>query len=127
MASLVSLVWAALLYAGAGLLARTFLGHDAVAVGYAADYARVVALCLVPQCWDVVLQGAFEGAGVTVPPMVVTIVLTAARVPLARWAAFDLGGGVAGIWTVIAATAALRGVCTATWFARGRWKTRPAA
>ncbi len=38
--------------------------------------------------------------------------------------AVDLGHGVPGIWAVIAATAALRGVAIAAWFSRGTWKHR---
>ena len=77
-----------------------------------------------PQCFEVVLDGAFAGAGLTLPPMVISILISAVRIPLARWAAFDGGLGVAGIWWTIAATAALRGVVVAVWFARGTWKTR---
>ena len=77
-----------------------------------------------PQCWEVVLEGGFAGAGMTVPPMIVTMVLTALRVPLARLASESWGYGIAGIWAVIAATAALRGVVIAAWFALGTWKKR---
>jgi Na+-driven multidrug efflux pump len=56
--------------------------------------------------------------------MVVTMVLTAARIPLAEYAAFDAGLGVRGIWIVVSATAALRGILTAVWFSRGTWKRR---
>jgi len=91
---------------------------------YALDYFQTVALCLAPQAFEVVLDGAFGGAGMTIPPMIVTLTLSAGRVPLARWAAFDLGLGVHGIWVVIAATAALRGLVTAIWFARGTWRRR---
>jgi Na+-driven multidrug efflux pump len=97
---------------------------NAAARAHAIDYWRVVALCLVPQCWEVVLEGGFAGAGLTVPPMIVTMVITAARVPLAYWASHHGGYGIAGIWAVIAATAALRGVVIAAWFALGTWKKR---
>jgi Na+-driven multidrug efflux pump len=127
MASVISLVWSLALFVFAEPLARLFLPKDAVAAAHAVAYVRIVSLCLVPQCWEVVLDGAFGGAGMTIPPMIITMTMTAARVPLARWAAFDLGLGVAGIWWVIAATAALRGVATALWFAHGGWKTRRAA
>ena len=73
---------------------------------------------------EVVLDGAFGGAGMTIPPMVVSATLTAARIPLAQYAAFTAGLGVRGIWIVISATAALRGIVTAMWFSRGSWKRR---
>jgi Na+-driven multidrug efflux pump len=107
-------------------LGRLFLpgAEEVAARAHAVVYYRLVALCLVPQCWEVVLDGAFGGAGLTVPPMVVSVSLTASRIPLAEWAAFRLGHGVTGIWVVIVATAALRGLVTAAWFARGTWKHR---
>ena len=57
------------------------------------------------------------------PPMIVGIVLSTARVPLAWWAV-ENGYGVSGIWAVIAITAGLRGVLVAFWFQRGTWKQR---
>jgi Na+-driven multidrug efflux pump len=124
LASLGTGAWAALLFLGRHALARLFLGGDDVAVAHAVDYFAIVALCFVPQCWEVVLEGAFGGAGMTVPPMTVSVLLTAARWPLSWWFAIERGGGVPAIWVVIASTAAARGVFLALWFARGTWKTR---
>jgi putative MATE family efflux protein len=121
LASVACLAWACALWLFADPLSRLFLDRrDAVALDHARSYYRIVAFCLVPQCWEVVLEGAFSGAGLTVPPMVVSVVLTATRIPLAHL----VSPSVDGIWTVIAATAALRGVFLAVWFARGTWKTR---
>ncbi len=123
LASLSCLAWGLILFAFAGPLASLFLdsgpAHD-----HARAYYRIVALCLVPQAWEIVLDGAFGGAGLTIPPMLISASITALRVPLAPIAAFDWGLGVSGIWWVICATAALRGVLMALWFARGTWKTR---
>ncbi|MCC7137454.1 MAG: MATE family efflux transporter [Planctomycetes bacterium] len=121
------LLWSLALFLLPELLARAFLSDaadTAAARAHAVAYWRIVAFCLVLQAWEAVLDGAFSGAGMTVPPMVVTTSLVAVRVPLARWAAVDLGHGVPGIWAVIAATAALRGVAIAAWFSRGTWKHR---
>jgi Na+-driven multidrug efflux pump len=116
-------VWALVL----GVLDRplaSLLQVPAEADGYARAYWRIVALSLVPQAFEIVIDGAFAGAGMTLPPMLVSITTTAARVPLAWWAAFGLGLGVEGIWWAISLTAALRGVVIALWFSRGRWKTQ---
>jgi putative MATE family efflux protein len=123
LASVACLAWAILLAALARPLSAFFVGPGD-AREHAVAYYRIVSLCLVPQSWEIVLDGAFGGAGMTVPPMVVSLVVTLLRVPLAPIAAFDLGLGVAGIWWVIAATAAARGVLLSLWFARGSWKTR---
>lgn len=125
LASVACLAWAAALFLLADPLSRFFLGsNDPVALSHAQAYYRIVAFCLVPQSWEVVLEGAFGGAGMTVPPMVVSIGLTATRIPLAVLAASSPSLGVRAIWVAIAATAALRGVCVALWFARGGWKSR---
>lgn len=125
LASLACLAWAIALFVLADPLSRFFLGSgDPVALSHARAYYRIVAFCLVPQCWEVVLEGAFGGAGMTIPPMVVSVLLTATRIPLAAWAASSPSLGVHAIWIVIAATAALRGVFVSLWFARGTWKSR---
>ncbi|MDJ0976459.1 MAG: MATE family efflux transporter [Planctomycetota bacterium] len=102
----------------------TLFAREADAVGYGAQYYRIVAFCLMPQAVELVLTGAFGGAGLTVPPMVIAMVFSLARVPLAYFAAFTLEMGPAGIFVVIAATAVVRGLVTAAWFQRGTWKTR---
>lgn len=121
--ALLSGLWGALLFVFDEPLASTF-AREADAVGYGAQYYRIVALCLVPQAIELVLTGAFGGAGLTVPPMVIAMTFSLARVPLAYYAAFTLGLGPAGIFGVIAGTAVLRGVVTALWFQRGTWRTR---
>jgi Na+-driven multidrug efflux pump len=117
------LVWGVVLFVFADEIAWLF-AKDAAAQVHAASYFQIVALCLVPQAYELVLDGAFGGAGMTIPPMVVGISLSLLRIPLSWWAAFELGLGVEGIWWVICITAAVRGVIVAWWFSRGTWKTR---
>jgi len=117
------LAWALVLFFFADPLAAVW-AQEAGAQVHAASYFRIVGLCLVPQAVGLVIDGAFSGAGLTMPPMVTGLVFAGARVPLAWWAAFDLGWGVEGIWVVITVTAALRGVAVGWWFTRGTWKTR---
>jgi Na+-driven multidrug efflux pump len=96
----------------------------AAARQHAASYFRIVAICLGPQAIELVIDGAFGGAGLTVPPMVISTIFSLLRIPLAIVAAFPLGLGADGIWAAIALTALLRGVVAGLWFARGTWKTR---
>ena len=121
--ALLNLLFGVLMFAFADQLAWLWAKEPAAQV-HAASYYRIVAFCLVPQAVEIVIDGAFGGAGMTVPPMIVGVTLSAARIPLAWWAVFDLGLGVAGIWIVIAVTAALRGLWIGAWFSRGTWKTR---
>jgi Na+-driven multidrug efflux pump len=126
LASAGCLLWSLALAFAPEIVAGFFLPGeaDAAARAHAVAYYRLVALCLVPQCWEGVLDSAFAGAGLTIPPMVVSMALTGLRIPLAHAAVFGLGWGVTGIWIVIVATAALRGIVVAIWFSLGTWKHR---
>jgi putative MATE family efflux protein len=118
-------VWALVLALLDGPLA-SLLQIPPDAAGYARAYFRIVALSLVPQAFEIVLDGAFAGAGMTLPPMLVSMTFAAARVVLAYWAASPSGldWGVEGVWWAISGTAAARGIVIALWFARGRWKAQ---
>ena len=118
------LVWSVFLAFPDTLIGLFFDEGSVDAAAHARAYFGIVALCLVPQCFEVVLEGAFGGAGMTVPPMIVSMAMTALRIPFASLAAFEWGLGVSGIWMVIAATAALRGIVIAAWFSLGTWKRR---
>ncbi len=121
--ALLNVVFGVLMFAFADELAWLW-AKEAAAQVHAASYYRIVALCLMPQAVEIVIDGAFGGAGMTVPPMIVGVTLSLARIPLAWWAVFDLDLGVAGIWIVIAVTASVRGLWIGLWFSRGTWKTR---
>lgn len=116
-------LWGLVLFLASGPIAGVFAESPA-ALEHGAAYLRVVALCLVPQALELVLDGAFGGAGLTVPPLVVGATFSLLRIPLAALAVHQLGWGAAGIWAVISLTAGLRGLACALWFARGTWKTR---
>jgi Na+-driven multidrug efflux pump len=102
------------------------LSADAETAGHGADYLRAISACLVFLNLEVVLAQAFVGAGDTLPPGLIDIPLTAARIPLAWGLATNLGMGPWGIWWAISLTAVARGALMGLWFLRGRWKrTRP--
>ncbi len=87
---------------------------------YATDYLRIVAISLSFTAVEIVLEGAFSGAGDTVPPMLLGIPLTLARIPAAMFAsAMDWGFG--GIIWALTVTSVIRGLLFAFWFARGQW------
>ena len=68
--------------------------------------------------------GAFAGAGDTLPPLLIGLPLTAARIPMAWFFAHSLGLGADGIWIAITLSTILKGILVAVWFRRGRWKLR---
>lgn len=96
--------------------------RDAGLIAETAHYLRIAALSQLFVGAEVVLEGAMGGAGDTVPPMVVSTTFTVSRIPLAAWAAAHWGTG--GIWAVISATAAARGLGMATLWRLGWWKRK---
>ena len=73
---------------------------------------------------EIVLEGAFSGAGDTVPIMLVQIPGAAARIPLAYWLCYGLDWGINGVWWTLTITTIVKALVLAWWFGRGRWKTK---
>ena len=70
---------------------------------------------------EVVFQGGFNGSGDTVPPLIIGVTFTAARLPLAWFLAWPLGMGITGVWWAIALSTLVKGLLCWLWFRRGRW------
>jgi Na+-driven multidrug efflux pump len=92
---------------------------DAEVIAEGARYLRISALSNLVIASEIVLEAAMGGAGYTLAPMLTSTALTAARIPLAGWAAATWGP--AGIWWTISATAAARGVAMIVLWRTGRW------
>ena len=99
----------------------TWMSPGPVTTAYALDYFAIVAISLPFTAVEIVLEGAFSGAGDTLPPMLLGLPLTVARIPVAILLARVLGWGVAGVFWALSITSVLRGLAFAFWFARGRW------
>jgi putative MATE family efflux protein len=99
------------------------LADDPAVAEAGAMYARVIAFSQLGVALEVVLEGAFGGAGDTLPPMLISGGFTALRIPLGALLA-TTSMGYAGVYWAISLTGLVRGLCIAGWFARGRWKTR---
>lgn len=93
---------------------------DAAVIAEGARYLRIAAVAQVFLCMEVVLEGALGGAGDTLPPMLASSTLTAARIPLAAWAAPAYG--VVGIWWVLTLTAVARALAMVALWRSGRWQ-----
>jgi len=100
---------------------RFFL-KDAAVVREGVRYLKIVALFEIFLGCEVVLEGAFAGAGNSLPPMIISVPLTAARIPLGFVLAHSSGLGSVGVWWAISATTGLKGLLMALWFKRGKWK-----
>ncbi len=90
----------------------------------AADYLIILGLSQMTMALEIVLEGAFSGAGDTIPPMIVMIPGAVVRVPLAYYLAFDLNWGINGVWWTLTITTTIKALILAYWFGRGRWKLR---
>ena len=92
---------------------------DPALIAEGGRYLRIAALSNLVIACEIVLEAAMGGAGYTFPPMLTSTALTAARIPLAAWAAAQWG--TSGIWWTISATAAARGVAMVALWRIGRW------
>ncbi|MDZ7332790.1 MAG: MATE family efflux transporter [candidate division KSB1 bacterium] len=102
---------------------RVFIDEPAVIdEGY--RYLFAVAVFEIFLAAEVILEGAFTGAGDTRPPFMISIPLTALRIPMAYLFSIVLGYGVVAIWWTISFTTVLKGITFFLWFQRGHWKHR---
>lgn len=80
------------------------------------EYLRILGVSQLFMCMEIATQGAFGGMGKTIPPSVVGITFSAARIPMAMvLAATALG--LNGIWWSISISSILKGVVLVSWFA----------
>ncbi len=90
----------------------------------AVDYLIILGLSQVTMAVEIVLEGAFGGAGDTMPPMLVMVPGALARIPLAYYLAFTLGWGISGVWWTLTITTTIKAIILAWWFRRGGWKLK---
>ncbi len=114
-------VQAALFYAFAPQIFAVFTDDPAV-ISHGTDYLRVIAIFEVGLVGELVLEGAFSGAGNSMPPMIIGVPLTAARIPAAYLLAQSMDLGVRGVWWAIGTTTLLKGLATGAWFRLNSWK-----
>ena len=122
-AAAVVLAFSILFLTAAEPLIRFFIDHPAV-IREGATYLRIIAIFEVFLAFELVLEGAFSGAGHSLPPMLVSVPLTWLRIPLAAWLAGPVGLASSGIWWAISLTTAVKGVTIGLWFKQGTWKRR---
>ena len=98
-----------------------FFIKDPDVINYGKSYLKFIAVFEVFLAFEVVLEGAFSGAGDTKPPMIIIFTLTMLRIPLAWFFSIFLNLGVQAVWAVISFTTFLKGVLMLFWFNRGKW------
>ena len=119
----VTMIFSAMFLGVPGFMASIFTSDPEVHK-IAVDYLIILGLSQTAMALEIVLEGAFSGAGDTLPPMIVMIPGAAARIPLAYYLAFELNWGINGIWWTLTITSIVKGIVLAYWFWLGRWKLK---
>ena len=88
---------------------------------YTKLFLQIVAASMAFTAAEIALEGAFAGAGNSVPPMVIGVPFTILRIPLAWFLWKPMGLGLTGIYLAITISSIIRGILIPLWFARGRW------
>lgn len=101
-----------------------FFIDDPVVIQEGVRYLKIIAFFEIFLGFEVVLEGAFGGSGHSLPPMLVSVPLTWARIPLAILLADTLNMGTSGIWWAIALTTGAKGIVLGIWFKGNRWKRK---
>ncbi len=103
-------------------LVRIFDASPAV-VDVGGDYLKIVSPFYVFSITAIVLGRALQGAGDTIPPMILTLVsLWGLQVPLAVALSRVVRPPTRGIWWAIAIAVTVHGILVASWFLQGKWK-----
>ena len=94
---------------------------DPVIIAHGVNYLRINAVFEIFLAFEVVLTGAFSGAGDTKPPFFIIFPITFSRIPLAYLFAVLFNCGVTIIWVIIALTTFFKGTILFYQFQKGLW------
>jgi putative MATE family efflux protein len=104
-------------------IASIFTSNPQV-LSIAIDYLIILGISQMAMATEIVLEGAFSGAGDTIPPMIVMLPGSLARIPLAYYLCFTLDWGINGVWWTLTITTFAKAIVLALWFKRGKWKEK---
>lgn len=96
--------------------------NDRQVIETARVYNLLAAFAIFFTVSETVFTGAFAGAGNSIPPLLISLPITALRIPLCAILAPVYG--MNGIWIAIFSTVVVKGILLALWFKRGNWKKR---
>jgi putative MATE family efflux protein len=98
-----------------------FFTDNPAIIAHGVRYLRIVAPFEIFLAFELILSGAFSGAGDTRPPFLIVFPLTILRVPAAYVLAVYTPLGISTIWFVIAITMMLKGSLLFYIFKKGKW------
>lgn len=79
------------------------------------DYLRILGYSQIFMCVEIVTSGAFSGLGKTLPPSLISVILTASRIPLATYLS-STALGLNGVWWAMTLTSMLKGIILFIWY-----------
>jgi putative MATE family efflux protein len=79
-------------------------------------YLKILAVSQVFMIIEIITRGAFNGIGRTVPPSIIGIVFTGARVPAAMVLSLEKYLGMLGIWWAISLSSVVKGIGLMGWY-----------
>ena len=95
------------------LIFQVFI-QEAEVLPMGVDYLQILGVSQLFMCMEITTAGAFSGLGKTLPPSIVSITLTGARIPMAillgRWL------GLNGVWRAITISSIGKGIVLLGWF-----------
>lgn len=94
---------------------------DPVIVAHGVNYIRIVSVFEVFLAFEIVLTGAFSGAGDTKPLFLISFPITFARIPLSYLFAVIFNYGVIAVWLILSITMFIKGILLFYLFKKGHW------
>lgn len=113
--SVVGIVATCLLIFGARPIFSIFIPEEE-AIRQGVIYLKILGLSQLFMCLEITTAGAFNGFGKTLPPSIVSIVLTGLRVPASIILSSSSLLGLNGVWWSISMSSVLKGIILVTWF-----------
>jgi putative MATE family efflux protein len=104
-----------LLIFGAAPIFSFFIPEEGT-LPYGIAYLKILGVSQLFMCIEIATEGAFNGMGNTMPPSVVSTVLTGLRIPLALVLSSPNLLGLNGVWWSISITSILKGIVLFIWF-----------
>lgn len=113
--SVVGILATCLLVFGARPIFSAFIPGEE-AIKYGVVYLKILGISQLFMCIEITTAGAFNGLGKTIPPSVISFVLTGLRVPFAWLLSQEHLLGLNGVWWTISISSILKGIVLTTAF-----------
>ncbi len=99
--------------------------NDIEIITMGANYLKIVILSLFFEVPMTIYTAAFNGAGDTKPPMIISFISNwIGKIPYAYIASYILGFGINSVWVAISLSIVMEGIGMWVWFKRGNWKLK---